>query len=181
MHPDLLRCLTVLAVVRLLSLAAVPAPVPAHPIRAGRTGRARAPAPDQLAERVTDTRPPRPRPAAVELPVPTRPAPPPGATADPDRPPAAASGAHRPARRGIRSRRRGPRGGRIWRVGERTGQLYVAQLNIQSMKPKLLELRHDIAQHDYDVVVLCETWLKSTTHNRLIPVPGWRVPAAAAR
>ena len=35
MHPDLLRCLAVLAVVRLLTLAAVPAPGPARPTRTG--------------------------------------------------------------------------------------------------------------------------------------------------
>lgn len=55
------------------------------------------------------------------------------------------------------------------------GQLYIAQLNVQSIKPKLLELRQDIAEHGYDVVVLCETWLKPSTDNRLIPVPGYQL------
>ena len=64
---------------------------------------------------------------------------------------------------------------RVWRVGERTDRLYVAQLNVQSIKPKLLEIRHDIAQHDYDAVVLCETWLKPTTHGRYVPVPGYQL------
>ena len=176
MHPDLLHCLTVLAVVRLLTLAAVPAPAPVRPAPAERADRGdRVVERDPLAERVTDTRPPRLRPAAVESPAPARPASPPGAAADPDRPPAADRGAPRPARRGARSRRRGSRGGRIWRAGVRPGQLYIAQLNVQSLKPKLLELRHDLARHNYDVIVLCETWLKPATPDRLIPVPGYQL------
>ena len=89
---------------------------------------------DQLTERVTATRPPRPRPAAVEFPAPARPASLPEATADPDRLPAADRGTPRPTRCGVRSRRRGTRGGRIWRVGDKTDQLYIAQLNLQSVK-----------------------------------------------
>ena len=176
MHPNLLHCLTVLAVARLLTLAALPAPAPVRLAPAEHAGRAgRAAEFDPLVVRVTDTRPPRPRPAAVGFSAPSRPAPPHAAAADLDRPPAAHRGAARPTRRGVRSRRRGSRGGRLWRTGERPDQLYIAQLNVQSVKPKLLELRNDIARHNYDVIVLCETWLKPTTPDRLIPIPGYQL------
>ena len=51
----------------------------------------------------------------------------------------------------------------------------MGQLNIQSLKPKLLELRQDIADHDYDIIILNETWMKPSTHNRLVPLPGYQL------
>ena len=36
----------------------------------------------------------------------------------------------------------------------RPNQLYVAAINVQSLKPHLLELRQDIDQHGYDVISL---------------------------
>ena len=32
-------------------------------------------------------------------------------------------------------------------------------------------MRHNIDEHHYDVICLSETWMKSATPNRLIPVP----------
>ena len=181
MHPDLICCLAVLAAARLLTLAAVPATLPARPAPTGRSPSDQGPRHDQLTEQVAVTRPPRLRPrsaaagsAAAGAAAPARPAPP-RAAADPDRSPAADRSAPRPTRRGVRSRQRGSRGGRIWRRGDRPNQLCIGQLNVQSMKPKILELRHDIDQHGYDVVALCETWMKPTTPDRLIPVPGYRL------
>ena len=57
----------------------------------------------------------------------------------------------------------------------RPDQLYVASINVQSLKPHLLELRQDIDHHGYDVISLSETWLKPATPNRLIPVPGYQL------
>ncbi|KAF0296827.1 hypothetical protein FJT64_005733 [Amphibalanus amphitrite] len=68
-----------------------------------------------------------------------------------------------------------PRGGRIWRTAPRPGELYIGQINIQSLKPKLLELRHDIDEHGFDVIVLNETWMRITTPNRLVPIPGYQL------
>ena len=174
MHPELLQCLIVLAVARLLVLAAAPAPAPPY-------ARCRRPDPapvtDQLRDRVAAARPARVRAAPAEsahAPAPpevtTLPAAVPVTDPDSDGRPAGP-----PRRRGVRSRRRGSRGGRIWRTVPRPGQLYIGELNIQSLKPKLLELRHDISEHGYDVIVLNETWMKTTTPNRLVPIPGYQL------
>ena len=77
MHPDLQRCLALLAVVRLLTLAAAPAPAPFS--RAG-TRRDAQSADDQLIGRLAAARPPRPRRAgAADCTAPARPE-----AADPD-------------------------------------------------------------------------------------------------
>ena len=175
MHPELLRCLAVLAVARLLVLAAAPAPAPPY-ARCRRPGGALSgPVTDQLRNRVITTRPARVRAAPAEsarVPAPPEVATPPAAVpvTDPDR-----GAAGRPRRRGARSRRRGSRGGRIWRTAPRPGELYIGQINIQSLKPKLLELRHDIDEHGFDVIVLNETWMRITTPNRLVPIPGYQL------
>ena len=57
----------------------------------------------------------------------------------------------------------------------RPNQLYVAAINVQSLKPHLLELRQEIDRHGYDVISLNETWLKQATHSRLVPVPGYQL------
>ena len=67
------------------------------------------------------------------------------------------------------------RGGQLWRGHAWPGQLYVGQLNIQSLKPKLLALRQNIAKHGYDLVILNEAWMKPTTHSKLIPLPGYHL------
>ena len=84
----------------------------------------------------------------------------------------------RTARRGTRSRRRGCRGGVKWRPpGDcRTGELYIAQLNIQSLKAKLPDLRHSLAEaHPFDIVALSETWLRPSVPARLLNVDGYRL------
>ena len=177
MHPELLRCLVVLAVARLLVLAAAPAPAPSCG-RHGRAGGASGlggPVADRLANRVATARPARARAPPAEpvrdpmsLKVVTPPAA--GPVTDSDR-----GAVGRPRRRGARSRRRGSRGGRIWRTEPQRGQLYIGELNVQSLKPKLLELRHDIAEHGFDVIVLNETWMRPATPNRLVPIPGYRL------
>ena len=57
----------------------------------------------------------------------------------------------------------------------RPGQLYIGQINIQSLKPKLLALRQDIDEHGYDVIVMNETWMRPSTPNRLVPIPGYQL------
>ena len=173
MHPDLLWCLVSLAVVRLLLLAATPVPAPHARERPGpEAGHHGYPAGDaQLPRHVAQTRPARLRPAAertgrpVTSLAPARAA---GQRAE-DR------GASGSARRGVRSRKRGSRGGQLWRTRPRSEQLYVAAINVQSLKPHLLELRCDIDQQGFDTISLSETWLKPATPNRLIPVPGYRI------
>ena len=166
MRHDIMYYLAVLAIVRLLVLAAAPAPRPGAWRREARAPAAPAGSTaDRLTGQVSVASPARPRsprslPSTEERPV-----------RDPTD-----SGSGGRTRRGARSgRRRGSRGGRIWRGRPRTDQLYIAQLNIQSLKPHLLEMRDEIGQHGYDVISLSETWMKSSTPNRLIPVPGYQV------
>ena len=67
----------------------------------------------------------------------------------------------RRTRRHRRSRYGGCRGGVSWaRHGDRQpNDLLIGQLNIQSLKPKLADLRHDLSElHRFDVLALCETW-----------------------
>ena len=69
-------------------------------------------------------------------------------------------GPRRGTHRGKRSRRRGCRGGARWRrpgSEGRPGELLLAQINIQSIKPKLHELRS--LAHQYDIIAINETWL----------------------
>ena len=82
----------------------------------------------------------------------------------------------RVTRRGSRSRRRGRRGGARWRrpgAGLRPGQLLIGEINVQSLKPHLPDLR--LAVHQYDVVALCETWLSPNVPQRLITVDGYKL------
>ena len=93
------------------------------------------------------------------------------------------SGGRRPQRRGARGRRgRGKQHteAAIPVTGRRapdTG-LQVGALNIQSMKPKLLELTEEIDRNDFDVILLSETWLRPTTPNRLLVIPGYSISRA---
>ena len=60
----------------------------------------------------------------------------------------------------------------------RTGSassLLVGALNIQSLKPKMLELTQELHLQWYNVMLLSETWLKPTTPNRPIVIPGSRL------
>ena len=88
---------------------------------------------------------------------------------------ACAAGADRPhrARRGRRApsaRRRGCRGGGGW-YGERetkSNSRLLGHLNIQSLKPKILELSTELSKFKYDLLTLNETWLRPSTPNRLL-------------
>ena len=83
---------------------------------------------------------------------------------------------NRPAHRGRRSyvRKRGPRRHRrSWTDVAGPRELKLCALNIQSLKPKSVELRDEIERFSYDFVALCETWLKPITPNRLLAFPGY--------
>ena len=51
-------------------------------------------------------------------------------------------------------------------------KLLIGSLNIQSLKPKIQELTFELNRHNYDVMLLAGTWLRSTTPNRLLVIPG---------
>ena len=82
------------------------------------------------------------------------------ADSDAERP----SPAGRRCRRGKRSRYRGCRGGRRWRRAPNSegNSILIHQINIQSMKPKILELRQHLSSTRCDVILVCETWLKGS-------------------
>ncbi|KAF0306145.1 hypothetical protein FJT64_022284 [Amphibalanus amphitrite] len=66
--------------------------------------------------------------------------------------------------------------GREWIGPLQMGLKSPAQLNIQSYKPKLHDIRNDI--HDvygFDVLALCETWLAPPVPDRLVGVSGYRL------
>ena len=87
-------------------------------------------------------------------------------------------------RRGGRGRPRGRRGGRRHRREERhqgvegRGGICVVALNVRSLKPKILSLRHDLGYFDCDVCALSETWLKPETPSRCINFPGYTLTRA---
>ena len=96
---------------------------------------------------------------------------------------AARSGGRRPQRRGARGRRGRGGGRRLESTLPLTGQLsgtglHIGALNIQSLKPKLLELTDAITRYDYDVLLLSETWLRPSTPNRLLVIPGYAISRA---
>ena len=62
----------------------------------------------------------------------------------------------------------------LQQTGASTG-LLVGALNIQSLKPKTLELTQELHRHGYDVMLLSETWLKPATPSRLITIPGYKL------
>ena len=93
---------------------------------------------------------------------------------------AARSGGRRPQRRGARGRRGRGGGRRLESTHPPTDQLtgtglLIGALNVQSLKPKLLELTDDITRNDYDVLLLSETWLRPSTPNRLLVIPGYTI------
>ena len=87
----------------------------------------------------------------------------------------------RRTRRGGRRRARGRRAGRRHQQrgpstvsgGGGYGGLCVVSLNVQSVKPKILSLRHDLNHFNCDICVLSETWLKPETHSRYVHFPGY--------
>ena len=66
------------------------------------------------------------------------------------------------------------RGGGGWRATDHAG-LLIGSLNVQSVKPKLLELSQEMHRFNYDVMALQETWLKPSTPNRLLSLPGYQI------
>ena len=181
-HRDLLRWLVLLTVVRLLTSVVTSHSVPVRYALPRRHAPAAGPA-DPLTATLAVSRPARPRRDPGEVT-------PAGATGHgPDQltgsqpgtgPPPPLPPPRRPTHRGRRSRRRGSRGGRVWRRGARTGELYIAQLNVQSVRPlgKRLELNSELATHGYDILILNETWLKPGVTNRFITVPGYQIVRA---
>ena len=151
---------------------------------------------DNVARDVASTRPVRPRPDRRFQPA-TQENPPglaPAAAADVtvisppnlrDRSPAVPPALtrrprHKRAHRGQRSqhRQRGSRGGKQWCTRGDSGNLKICTLNIQSVRPKLLELNLELDRFKYDIVVLCETWLRASTPNRLLVFPGYDISRA---
>ena len=101
--------------------------------------------------------------------------PPTGPTADGDLRP------RRRARRGRRApsaRKRGSKGAKHRERHQRPAggvSLVIGTLNVQSVKPKLLELSTLLHGHNYDLMCLTETWLRPTTPNRLVMLPGYQL------
>ena len=156
---DLLRLVVWLAVLQAVVRAAVPAPRPPQRRVQGHPG-----------SRDLD----RCRPA---------PAPTPAGWSGPTASQSAGTAAERPhrTRRGRRApsaRHRGCRGGRGWCGGGGAGagaRLLIGHLNIQSLKPKILELSTELNKFKYDILTLNETWLRPSTPNRLLVVPGYQL------
>ena len=118
------------------------------------------------------------RPTQTAAPQTVDPSPPPPARSRPHAGPAR-SGGRRPQRRGARDRRgRGTGDRRPDSVhpapapSSSTG-LAIGALNVQSIKPKLLELTDEISRQNLDVLLLSETWLRPSTPNRLLVIPGY--------
>ena len=55
----------------------------------------------------------------------------------------------------------------------RPGELFIAQINIQSMKPKLPELR--LLAHQYDAIAISESWLSPDVPQRLLNIDGYQL------
>ena len=58
------------------------------------------------------------------------------------------------------------------------GALSILSLNILSLKPKILELRHDLELFNCDIAVICETWLRPETSSRFVTIPGFSLHRA---
>ena len=118
----------------------------------------------------------RPRRQACDPPVGAR-----GAVARPDNqqagdPPSSRRRTHRGGRGA--GRRRGRRGGvNLRRHGDvRASDLLVGHLNVQSLKPKLPDIRHDLHHtYNFDIFCLCETWLTPSVPDRLLNITGYNI------
>ena len=89
--------------------------------------------------------------------------------------PASGGRARRPDR-GASRRGRRRRGGVNWGRHGDTGddRLIIGQLNIQSLKPKLPDLRNDIYQtYSFDILALSELWLQPNIPDRLLTIDGY--------
>ena len=145
----------------------VPGPTPGNAPDQRPTAVARVPEPQNKQPRTGGSpEPPRPPAAPATVLVPSgRPA---VAAPGPSRP--ARGGGRRPQRRGARGRR-GRGGGRTATAptAHRPGTgLSIGALNVQSLKPKLLELSDELSRQDLDIMLLSETWLRPSTPKRLL-------------
>ena len=169
-HRDLLRLVVLLIVVRAL-VDVVTTATGGSPLRPARHSLRGAAA---LASDLE----PAGRDLTRSLPAGTGSAPPVGQSAD-------SGSRRRRTRRGRRApsaKRRGSRGARhrAWsgcRPAAGAG-LIIGVLNIQSIKPKLLELTDQLHRGKYDLMCLAETWLKTSTPNRLLVLPGYQLHRA---
>ena len=206
MHRDIARQLILLVAVRLLISAALPAPHPWTRHRPGAFPRGpadphAAASPDGRLTRDVTTLP-RPRPPATQRRRPPdcdvtqawrQQRPPVKASAAPEpaseRPALGAGGPRstdgggprrRRTHRGRRSRerKRGPRRRRRHWTASGDGALRICGLNVQSLKPKTVELYHEITRFNYDFAALSETWLRQSTPNRLLVFPGYHIKRA---
>ena len=177
MHRDLLRSLVLLVIVQALAGAAAPAPHPWRPnprLAWGNAARRGEPVPDDVTNPTRVCRAVRAQ--LSTSPQPTRAPPPPRGPGEP-----VPADRRQRTRRGKRSRARGCRGGTRWRrpgqAGSRSSELMlVAQLNIQSLKPKLPDLRYDLhGDLDFDILALSETFLVSQVPSRLLNVDGYKL------
>ena len=102
--------------------------------------------------------------------------PPAAGSAGPARP--QSQGAARPSEPRAAPRQTGRQRGNNSHGGQTTdvtGELLMCTINIQSIKPKILELHQEIEQHQFDVIAVTETWLKPNTPTRLLNFPGFTV------
>lgn len=83
----------------------------------------------------------------------------------------------RRAHRGRRAqhRQRGRRGGKSWHLGKSGDNFKICAINIQSIKPKIVYLNGELNLFGYDIMIVCETWLKPNTPNRLLVFPGYQL------
>ena len=74
--------------------------------------------------------------------------------------------------------RRGRRGEAQWRRHGDIGRQHViiGQLNVQSLMPKLPEIRADIDdRYSFDILMLCETWTSVAIPDRLLNISGYKI------
>ena len=173
MHRDIFKCLIILAAIRALCSAATPAPDPWRRSRRQPDGVFQS---RSLPEPHDVTSPPRHnRDGSGGQPDSTRLT---GAAAPPSSEPDGGTHPGRRTRRGHKSRRRGSRGGVKWRKpgGGNSNELFIGHVNVQSLKPKLPDIRNDLQHtYDFDILTICETWLESRIPDRLLTVQGYRL------
>ena len=102
---------------------------------------------------------------------------PPGGAA-PVAPAGQTAGARPGRRRHRRSNYRGSRGGVRWKR-DQPDDVFIGQLNCQSLKHKLPEIRHDLSEiYHFDLLALSETWLAPSIPNRLLTINGYSLHRA---
>ena len=57
---------------------------------------------------------------------------------------------------------------------EKNSRLFkICAINVQSLKPKTLEVTHELDLFGYDIMIISETWLRPNCPNRLLVFPGY--------